>query len=135
MPNARSQINFDRLETRPKRVTPAVIHAVCQRIIDHVRPEKIILLGSQANGNAKKDSDLDLLIIVGSENPLAALKTHDRYGQVLRLFRYKGFGLDAIVVTNKEVQKLIDENEGEWDLILEILDEGKILYDQKTQVE
>ncbi len=63
------------------------------------------------------------------------MKTYDRYGEILRLFRYKGFGLDAIVVTNKEVQKLIDENEGEWDLILEILNEGQTRYDQKTQVE
>ncbi len=132
MPITRPQINFDRLETRPKRVTPAVIHAVCRRIIDNVRPEKIVLFGSQANGASKRDSDLDLLVIIDSQNPLAALKTHDRYGQILRLFRYKGFGLDAIVVTNKEVQKLIDENEGEWDLILEILDEGKILYEQKA---
>jgi len=132
MPITRPQINFDRLETRPKRVTPAVIHAVCRRIIDNVRPEKIVLFGSQAFGTAKRDSDLDLLVIIDSQNPLALLQKRDRYVEILRLFRHKGFGLDAIVVTDKEVQKLVDENEGEWDLILEILNEGKILYEQNA---
>ncbi len=135
MPKARAQIDFDSIENRPRRVTPKVIRAVCDRIIEKVRPLKIVLFGSHAKGVATKDSDLDLLVMIDVANPLAALKTHDRYGQILRLFRHRGYGLDAFVLTNKEVQKLIDENEGEWDLILEILNEGKTLYDQKAQVE
>ncbi|MEK7727629.1 MAG: nucleotidyltransferase domain-containing protein [candidate division KSB1 bacterium] len=108
----------------------AVIRAVCERLVQYIRPNRIILFGSRANGTARKDSDIDLLIVVDSANPLAALKTHDRYGQILNLFPHRGFGLDAFVFTDKEIEKLANENEGEWDLILEILQEGKILYGQ-----
>jgi hypothetical protein len=134
MPTARAQIDFNSIENRPRRVTPKVIRAVCDRIVEKVRPEKIVLFGSYAKGVATKDSDLDLLVIIADANPLAPMKGHDRYGQILRLFPYRGFGLDAFVLTDKEVQKLIDANEGEWDLILEILNEGKTLYGQKAQV-
>jgi predicted nucleotidyltransferase len=135
MPKARTQIDFDSIENRPRRVTPKVIRAVCDRIIEKVRPEKIVLFGSHAKGVATKDSDLDLLVIIDVANPLASLKRRDRYGEILRLLRHRGFGLDVIVVTNKELEKIINENEGEWNLILEILDEGRTLHEQRAQIE
>ncbi|MGH7454207.1 MAG: nucleotidyltransferase domain-containing protein [bacterium] len=92
MPTARAQIDFDSIENRPRRVTPKVIRAVCGRIIEKVRPEKIVLLGSHAKGVATKDSDLDLLVIIDSANSLASLTRRDRYGEILRLFRHRGFG-------------------------------------------
>jgi predicted nucleotidyltransferase len=135
MSKAHAQIDFDSIENRPRRITPKVIRAVCDRIIEKVRPEKIVLFGSYAKGVATKDSDLDLLVIIDVANPLAALKRRDRYGEILRLFRHRGFGLDVIVMTNKELEKIIDENEGEWNLILEILDEGRTLHEQRAQIE
>jgi len=135
MPTVRAQIDFDSIKNRPRRVTPKVIRAVCDRIIEKVRPEKIVLFGSQARNEGSKDSDLDLLVIIDTANSLAPLKRRDRYGEILRLFRHRGFGLDVIVMTNKELEKIIDENEGEWNLILEILAEGKTLHEQKAQIE
>jgi predicted nucleotidyltransferase len=96
-------------------------------------PKKKVLFDSQVMGKAKKNSDLDLLVIIERHNPLAKLKRRDRYVEVLRLFQHKGFGLDAIVLTEDEVQKIINENEGEWDLILDILNQGKTLYEQKAE--
>jgi predicted nucleotidyltransferase len=130
MPYSISSRKSDTIKGRKKRVTAAVIRAVCERLVQHINPNRIILFGSRANGTAHKDSDIDLLIVVDSANPLAALKTHDRYGQILSLFPHRGFGLDAFVFTDKEIETLANENEGEWDLILEILQEGKILYGQ-----
>ena len=49
------------------------------------------------------------------------------------MFPHKGFGLDAIVLTDGEAQELTDENEGEWDFVLEILHDGKTLYERKTE--
>jgi predicted nucleotidyltransferase len=135
MPTIRAQIDFDSIEKRPRRVTSKVIRAVCDRIVEKVRPQKIVLFGSHAKGVATKDSDLDLLVIIDTANSLAPLKRRDRYGEILRLFRHRGFGLDVIVMTNKELEKIIDENEGEWNLILEILNEGKTLHEQKAQIE
>jgi hypothetical protein len=54
----------------------------------------------------------------------------ERSRHLLDLFRYRSFGLDVIVLTQGEVQHLKDTNEGEWDLILEILEHGEVLYEQ-----
>lgn len=40
-----------------------------------------------------------------------------------------------MVLTDAEITKLRNENEGEWDLVLEILDEGKPLYDRAKEAE
>jgi predicted nucleotidyltransferase len=126
------QIKFDftRIDRRTRKVTPALIAAIRDRIVDHLHPEKIILFGSRANGTATPDSDIDLLVVLDDKHPLASVRRRDRFGALLDLFQYRSFGLDAFVLTNAEVQKIKNENEGEWDLILEILDEGKILYDR-----
>jgi predicted nucleotidyltransferase len=44
-------------------ITPEVIEYVWQKIVDTIHPVKIILFGSQAEGTADKESDLDLFVI------------------------------------------------------------------------
>lgn len=133
MSDSRNKINFDTTVNRPTHVTRDIIRVVCDRILENIHPKKIVLFGSQAMGKAKKNSDLDLLVIIERHNPLAKLKRRDRYVEVLRLFQHKGFGLDAIVLTEDEIQKIINDNEGEWDLILDILNQGKTIYEQKAE--
>ena len=36
-----------------------------QRLIERIRPAKVVLFGSYADGTATADSDIDLLVIVG----------------------------------------------------------------------
>jgi predicted nucleotidyltransferase len=134
MPATQTKIDFDSIEHRPLELSDHVIKKVCDRIVTNFHPQKIILFGSQSKGTATSNSDLDLLVIIDNENILAPLKRRDRYAQILRLFRHKGFGLDIIVLTNEEIEKVIAENEGEWDLILEIITEGKKLYERKTEI-
>lgn len=124
------QFDFDRIDRRTARVTPALIAAIRDRIVERLQPEKIILFGSRANGTARPESDIDLVLVVQDQHPLAALKRLDRFGAVLRLFHYRSFGLDAIVLTEAEIKQLHDENEGEWDLILEILEDGRTIYER-----
>ncbi len=130
MPATQTRFDFDCIDRRTRRVSRALMAAIRDRIVEHLHPEKIILFGSRANGTATPDSDIDLLVVLNDKHPLAHQKQHDRFGALLDLFRYRSFGLDAIVLTDAEVKKLKNENEGEWDLILEILDEGKTLYDR-----
>lgn len=134
MPVSHTKIDFDSIEHRPFEVSEHVIKTICNRIVKTFHPQKIILFGSQSKGTARRNSDLDLLVIIDDENTLASLRRRDRYAQILRLFRHKGFGLDVIVLTDREVKKIIAENEGEWDLILEIIDEGKRLYERKSKI-
>jgi hypothetical protein len=115
------QFDFDRIDQRTQQITPALITAVTARIAQQLRPAKVILFGSQASNTATPGSDLDLLIVLDEAHPWAGLKRRDRCGILLELFPYRSFGLDAIILTEAELQALQATNEGEWDLILEIL--------------
>jgi len=137
MAAVRRRFNFDRRDRRTKRVTPALIAAVKVRIVQQLRPKKVVLFGSHASGMAKPGGDVDLLVVLDDNHPLGLLKRRDRFGKLLELFAYRSFGLDAILLTASEVRDLKNRNEGEWDLVLEILELGKTLYadGKETQAE
>jgi predicted nucleotidyltransferase len=42
---------------------------IVRRIVDTAQPEKVILFGSQARGDARPDSDFDVLVIKQSDAP------------------------------------------------------------------
>lgn len=53
--------------SRTKRKTPSVseqIDRMVRRIVRRFSPDKIILFGSQARGDARPDSDVDLLVVL-----------------------------------------------------------------------
>ena len=125
--------NFDAIDRRTKQVTPALIHAVTDRIVQHLQPDQVLLFGSQADGRATKESDIDLLVILDNQHRLASLQQRNRARTVLDLFRYRSFGLDAIVLTEAEIQQLQAANEDEWNLVLEILATGRRLYERAKE--
>jgi predicted nucleotidyltransferase len=125
---------FDAIDQRTKQVTPTLIDAVTDRIVQHLQPDQVLLFGSQANGRATKESDIDLLVVLDNQHQLAALQHRSRAWAVLDLFRYRSFGLDAIVLTEAEIQQLRAANEDEWNLVLEILATGKPLYERTKEI-
>lgn len=50
-----------------KQSVQLVIDRIVKRIVKRFRPEKIILFGSQARGDARPDSDIDLLVVMPVE--------------------------------------------------------------------
>lgn len=48
-------------------VTREALNAFTQRLVEHFAPEQIILFGSQARGEARWDSDADLLVVMPFE--------------------------------------------------------------------
>jgi predicted nucleotidyltransferase len=46
-----------------------VVRDIVRRIVDTAHPEKVILFGSQARGDARPGSDFDVLVIKDSEEP------------------------------------------------------------------
>jgi hypothetical protein len=60
--------------------SPAVLDALVRRIAERFSPDKIILFGSRARGEAGPDSDVDLLVLF-SEVPKQAC------GGTLRVYR------------------------------------------------
>ena len=43
---------------------------IIDRIVERCKPEKIILFGSYARGDARQDSDIDLLVVAETDLPL-----------------------------------------------------------------
>jgi len=49
---------------RRQPVGETLLQGMVERIVAHFRPEKIILFGSHAQGDATSESDVDLLVVM-----------------------------------------------------------------------
>lgn len=103
-------------------VTAELLQNIVQRIIAGVLPEKIILFGSYAYGKPSPDSDLDILVIMNSQERPA-----ERVLAVSRLLRPRPFPMDILVRTPGEIAASLEQRDS---FILEILNRGKVLYEQ-----
>lgn len=93
-----------------------------RRIIEAFEPQRIILFGSHVYGKPTGDSDVDLLIVMESEErPIV------RAARVSRLLRPRPFPMDIIVRTPAEIQQRLQIGD---QFIREILEQGRVLYEQ-----
>lgn len=104
-------------------VPPALLRAITKRIVENIRPEKIILFGSYAYGEPTLDSDIDLLVIMRSKK-----RPVERSDEISDLFPRRYFGLDVLARTPREIQEQIRLGD---DFMKQITEEGKILYERK----
>ena len=93
-------------------------------IIKNFHPEKIILFGSYARGDAGPDSDADLLIVMNSGK-------NRRLRKIEILSNLAGIGLpkDIVIVTPEELEKYADKI---GTIVYPALREGKILYEKAS---
>ncbi|MGQ9627677.1 MAG: nucleotidyltransferase domain-containing protein [Anaerolineae bacterium] len=98
------------------------LRTVVQRIVEALDPERIVLFGSHAYGAPGPDSDVDLLIIMESDERPAA-----REAKVSRLLRPRPFPVDILVRTPAEVRYRLQI--GDY-FFKEILARGKVLYER-----
>lgn len=99
----------------------AWIRQVARRIAADMRPKKIILFGSHAHGRPRKDSDLDLLVILKR-------RPRDRFSAYQRVNRAVGehlWPLDLLVRGREDVQSRLEMGDS---FLAEILRRGKVLY-------
>jgi predicted nucleotidyltransferase len=101
-------------------ITDELIQEIKNRIISGVHPDKIILFGSYAYGNPTKENDLDLLVIMPSEEPM-----HSRVTRIRKLVRDIHIPKDIIVYTPQEVEKWKDASVA---FITSIIRKGKVIY-------
>ncbi len=66
-------------------------------------PEAIVLFGSYAKGENKKDSDIDLFILSDSKNELNLKVFEKKLGTEIQVFFHSHKGLERMKVTNKEL--------------------------------
>lgn len=117
-----SKIELDpRLET--DRITPELIEYIVQKIVDRFDPEKIILFGSQARGDAAPGSDLDLFIVQSGTGSNRQLRR-----EIGLALAGRNFGLDLIVRKPQEVELNIQGRNPFY--IHHIFGKGKVLYER-----
>lgn len=101
-------------------ITPEAIQAIVDQIVERFHPEKVILFGSYAYGTPNEDSDVDLLVVLETdENPLL---TAARISATLDHV----FPIDVLVW---EPKKLRESFERGGNFAREVLTEGKMIYE------
>ncbi len=111
-------------QLRP-RVTKSLLAGIVQRIVEKFRAEKIVLFGSYANGVPDRDSDVDLLVVMESKEPMS-----QRIRRVTEVAKVRFLPMDIVVRTPAE----IDERLAIGDFfIANILSTGKVLYQRDAR--
>ena len=77
-----------------------VVDRIIPIIVREINPEKIILFGSRARGEAGKDSDVDLLIVYDGELSKREVKL-----KIHRLFSQRDFSMDIFVLNSGEFER------------------------------
>lgn len=81
-------------------IQPAQIEAAVQTLAEQAKPERILLFGSYARGDANKDSDLDFVVIEGQVSDRA--KEMVRLRRALRPLRLP---VDVLVYSTDDVAR------------------------------
>jgi predicted nucleotidyltransferase len=108
--------------TAPQILADERLRQIVQHILDVGHPQKIVLFGSRARGEAQPDSDYDVLIIEPSHLP-----RYKRAAPYRRALGTLGVAKDIVVWTPQEVT--------EWQnvpnaFITTVLNEGVVLYER-----
>ena len=105
------------------RVTKRLLSQIARRVAEHFHPEKIILFGSHANGRPTLNSDVDLLVVMQSEEPL-----FQRIRRVAEVAQVPYLPMDVIVRTPAEVKQRLAMGDS---FLAEILEKGTVLYERR----
>jgi uncharacterized protein len=110
----------DRSITRDSRRMATAIRMMTRRIVREFHPDRIILFGSYARGNAGPDSDVDLLVVMPVEG-----STREKAVEIGVALHEFDVAKDVIVVRSEEFAWRKDVvGTIEWPAVRE----GKVLY-------
>src|SRR6266567_6268082 len=79
-------------------VTEALLEGITRRIVEKFQPHKVVLFGSYAYGAPDLDSDVDLLVVLDSDEPMA-----QRIRHVTEVAKVRFLPMDIIVRTPAEM--------------------------------
>lgn len=103
-------------------IAPETIEGVVRSIAENFSPEKIILFGSYASGNPTPDSDLDLLVVMESDQP-----RYRRPVPLHLLFKPTPCAMDFLVYTSEELSRW---NGTTNHIVTAALRFGKVVYER-----
>jgi predicted nucleotidyltransferase len=95
------------------------IQSLADNIVCEFQPEKIILFGSHARGDAKPDSDVDLLVIMPPNG-----KEHHQQAAEIHFKCHPRFPIDVLVRTQEEFKERLGMRD--W-FMRDIAREGKVI--------
>jgi len=101
------------------------IRIASERISKEFSPKKIILFGSQANGTATENSDIDLLVIFKT--------VEDKHGRAVAIRSLLSdclIPVDVIVATEQDIEEY---GESIGRVYKPALEEGRVIYEQEEQ--
>ncbi len=101
------------------------IAKIAKRIGIAVNAEQIILFGSYARGNARENSDVDLMIIAESKLP-----RFKRSRAIYKSLRPYPFGMDLLVYTPQEIER---GKRSRVSFVSTVLREGKTVYVRRNR--
>ena len=105
-------------------VTDALLDRMVGTIVAEVDPEQVILFGSRARGDAREDSDVDLIVV--EAEPFGPERS--RHTEMVRLYHaLAGFrvGIDVLVYSQDDVEYWRDSLNH---VLARALREGRTLY-------
>lgn len=106
--------------------TEDMIAGMVKAIVDEVDPVRIILFGSQAQGNATTDSDVDLLVV--DDEPFGPQRSrHKQIKRIRRSISAYRIPKDILVYSQNEVDRWRDSINH---IIARSLRDGKVLYER-----
>lgn len=106
------------------RFDTELLDEIVRRIVVSAHPEKVILFGSRARGDARNDSDVDLLVIAQSSEP--------RYRRSVPLYSMLSdilIAMDILVYTPEEVADWSGVRQA---FVTTAIREGKLLYEKQS---
>jgi predicted nucleotidyltransferase len=101
-----------------------LIDDIVRRIVETAQPEKIILFGSRARGDARPNSDFDLLVIKESNEP-----GYRRDAPLYHALAGLNVEVDVLVYTPEEVADWAQVPQA---FVTTATREGKIVYERKS---
>lgn len=108
------------------QVTEAVLDRMVRAIVDEADPEQIILFGSRARGDQRRDSDVDLIVV--EAEPFGPERS--RHQEMVRLYHAitgSGVSTDLLVFSREDVEYWRDSLNH---VLARALREGRVLYER-----
>lgn len=100
------------------------IQALLNTIFKKNRVKQVILFGSAARMTATKKSDLDLMIVMESDQ-----RFFDRFAPFEEIYTlFKGKAVDLLIYTPEELKRI-----SERPFIRSIMREGQLIYEQREK--